>query len=192
VVVIVSDNDFDARALTDTIQTPPPQHGLLAHSSVAVIGRHRSLLLEGRAIHSLDRWKRRFPRLLGWAGTGQPAELIQAPLDDSSAASPLPTPDNMEAAVVSALADAYGSRLAITYVANTRVRADADEIERRLAMACAAQRVPFVSTRSAMRELENRGINPRGFSTTTPGSGHLNVHGHEMLARLIWSTVRPR
>jgi hypothetical protein len=72
------------------------------------------------------------------------------------------------------------------------VRDDADEIEHRLAAACAAQGVQYASTRAPMHALERRGIITRGFSTTTLGSGHLNVDGHQMMGGLIWSMVRPR
>jgi hypothetical protein len=192
VVVILSDNDFDARALTDTIETPPAQRGLLAVSALAVIGRHRSLLLEGRALHSLDRWKRRMPRALRGDSRNVATSLAPPVVEDSVRTGSSPPPANIEAAVVAALDSVYGSRLAIVYIANVRVADDADTTERRLAAACAAQGVPFASTRSAMRALARRGINPRGFSTTTPGSGHLNVHGHEMVARLIWAITGPR
>jgi hypothetical protein len=187
VVVILADNDFDSRALVDTIEAAPRPGGVLALSSLAVLARHRTILLERRARYSLDRWRRRF----GFQTTAQPTSS-EDPLPPPSAVSAVSAeaPTGIEANVVAALSRAFGPTLAIVYVANTRVADDADPNERRLATACASRGVPYVSTRPSMRALEKRGIISRGFSTTTPGNGHLNVEGHEMIGRLIWSLIR--
>jgi len=94
-------------------------------------------------------------------------------------------------AVVRALAHAYGSELALVYVADVRVTGgDApDPLEARLLDACAAFHVRCSSTRDAMLAARREGGIARGFSTTTLGVGHLNATGHAIVASTIWSLI---
>jgi hypothetical protein len=196
VIVVLSDNDFDAQALTDTMLPPPTRRGMLERSSLVMLVRHRKVLLDVRAQRWLGRWRRRFH--LDPIGQTNPAPVTGAPAETPATANPAtPSPAAVTAppadladAIVEALARSYGSALGIVYVANTRVPDGGDATESGLLAACASQRVQCVSTRSAMHALERRGAITRGFSTTTLGSGHLNATGHEMLGRLIWSMVR--
>jgi hypothetical protein len=194
VVVLVSDNDFDARALTDTIQPPPLRTDWIrGNSSLFRLVRHRSLSLEPRLAQTANRWKARLGLVTPRASvdTGVPDQPLAPEMVAATAVVADRTPFGLEAEVVRALARAYGDRLSIVYVANTRMgRTPApDPNEVRLQAACAAQGVRFASTRGPMLDQLRRGLEVRGFSTTMIGSGHLNADGHELVARLIWSMI---
>ena len=195
VVVVLEASDFDSRALIDTVPTPPPHTGLLDRSSLVMLMRLRWAKLQPRLDQTAGRWRIRLgDRLRGLSPGTDPGDRPQGqtPGTDPGDRPRGQAPSEIETAVMRALAAAYGDRLAIVYVANTRMEAQPapDAHERRLAAAAGALGLRFASTREAMAEQERRGVVPRGFSTTTLGSGHLNADGHEMMGRLIWSLIQ--
>ena len=96
-------------------------------------------------------------------------------------------------AVVRALAEAYGRRLLLVYVADVRATGGEHETtaESRLLLACKSLRVRCVSTRDAMVSSRTAGTLVRGFSNTVAGLGHLNGAGHALVARIMWQHLQP-
>jgi hypothetical protein len=213
VVVVLSDDDLDAHAVTTTtprMRIAPdgsvrvlgfPERSTAAHTSLTLLqrsrlvtlARRRIALLQLRAQRPYDHWRRRF----GLADPPSPAGTVVLA---SSGYSPTTTiegpPDSAEigavpATVVRELARLFGDRLAIAYIANIGMRGgeSADPPEAELLGECRRQQVQCVSSRKGMLALRRRGIVVRGFSTTTLGDGHLNSAGHQLLGRIIWSML---
>ncbi|HET9425667.1 MAG TPA: hypothetical protein VFO55_09875 [Gemmatimonadaceae bacterium] len=107
------------------------------------------------------------------------------------------SPDSAElsalpAAVVTALAEAYGSSLTLIFIATPGLLGDStpSPIEQRFLEACEPAGVDCVSTRQAMVERRARGRLSHGGSTFAIGHGHLNATGHEVVAELMWERLR--
>jgi hypothetical protein len=98
-------------------------------------------------------------------------------------------------ASVHALKDAFGGRLRIVYVPEVHVQHEPEHVpeETDLLAACAHEGVRCTSMRGAMVQARDTGHHMlTGFNNSEPGTGHLNVYGHEALARLIWDTLRTK
>ena len=96
-------------------------------------------------------------------------------------------------AEVRALKRVYGSRLLIVYTPRIHVSPESDTVieEQGLLNACESEAVRCVSMRQAMIEARDRQHTMcTGFANTLPGDGHLNAHGHRVLADLIWANTR--
>ncbi len=97
-------------------------------------------------------------------------------------------------ATVGALQDAYADRLLVVYASPIGHSGGetADPEESALLAACALEKVRCISTRESMREERDKRFRlSRGFSNTAPGEGHLNVVGHDVIARDIWHALVP-
>ncbi|HEY6220127.1 MAG TPA: hypothetical protein VIV65_08715 [Gemmatimonadaceae bacterium] len=150
-------------------------------SALGMLASHRTTALLLRA----PKWTRRF---LDRPQVGQPTRLGPNPtaVVDPSDLTRLPS------AVVRGLASSYGPRLTLVYLAD--VGPDSGQapaaIESRLLDACRAESVDCVSTRSAMLEARSNGIIGRGLETRELGRGHLNPDGHQIVASVMWRTLR--
>lgn len=90
------------------------------------------------------------------------------------------------------LAEQYGDRLLVVYIADVGLTGGEESIatEAALLEACETQGIRCRSTRAAMLDARKRGIAARGFSITVIGQGHLNADGHAIVAREIWQALR--
>lgn len=99
--------------------------------------------------------------------------------------------DNGEltATMVKLLKDAYGDRLFLLYAADVGLSAhgpDPEELE--LLHQCAIQSVRCASSRQALEQArDDLKYIGRGFSNTSPGTGHYNSDGHRALGEIIWA-----
>jgi len=112
---------------------------------------------------------------------------------DGGGAAPLPVVGVQFGArhVVRALHRAYGSRVAVLYVATLRPGEDApDTLGAALLSACTAEGIACASTHDGMhRELERHSRFARGFLNGPPASGHPNAVGHRVMGETLWSVV---
>jgi hypothetical protein len=93
---------------------------------------------------------------------------------------------------IRALKKAYGSSLAIIYTPQIAMTSTnkMDDTEAILFSICQSEEVKFVSARDEMvKRLKNKKQLSEGFSNTSPGEGHLNNVGHEVVGQIIWDTV---
>jgi hypothetical protein len=193
VFVVVSDNDMDwhtlsasgpwlrvdslgaARVAGEAIDTigPPPRHSVLMQ-----LMRYRMHIVGLRMARA--------------ATFGRPKRVSQVVAGPAE-----PGPDSAEfarlpKAIVETLADAYGPRLTMIFLAVPGLSADSTRSmnERRFLAACAERGADCESTREAMVALHGAGRIAYGGSTTALGSGHLNNAGHHVMAELMWRHLR--
>jgi hypothetical protein len=193
IVIALSDNDLDDNALfgaspqlrvrhDTTLEMVPPidSNPSPGRPRVSSLG----LLLEVRT------WR------LHWfqfAKQAQAAEPVVAQAGEVRR-DVLPTSDQLAllpAAVVRSLHAAYGERLSLVYLATVNLTGgdSTTRIERTMLAECAREHLRCASTRAGMLAERRNGHIAHGFSTTTPGNGHMNAVGHEIAAREIWSLI---
>ena len=195
VVIAVGDNDFDYHVLYEGTprlrvnaagtlvmlpEPPDPGPGTPRRSVLAALFAERTWVLN---------WRRE--RRAAVAAGAPP--VIASP--DSEAA----LPDSvqfamMPAAILRALRDKFGARLAIVYLAEVGVDGGdtASTIEQRLLTACKSEHVRCASARQPMLAARQAGTIVHGFFNTTPGSGHLNPAGHALVGAELWKLLRRR
>jgi hypothetical protein len=121
------------------------------------------------------------------------AKLQSALQSTTAAANSLSTMEDQRAnrAIVHALKLAYGDRLLLVYVPRVEVDSSEDPAaENDLFLACRDEFARCVSLREEMvRARDQNHQLCAGFSNTVPGEGHLNSHGHAVLAKVIWRTL---
>jgi hypothetical protein len=193
VFVVVSANDFDRNALLSAAprfrvdsagtlrivgeripETGIPQEG----SSMLKVMRHRWTILEGRMIRKAG------------AKTGQTHPRPRS-LTTATAGEPLPDSleyDRAPAAVIRALAAAYGPSLTVVYIAEPGRLADSvpDRTEALVLRACALTAIDCVSTRREMVAASRAGHVSHGMGIAPLGNGHLNRAGHDVVGRVMW------
>ena len=187
VVVVLSNDDFSNSAPIDGPQlrvdaqgyaqvfgpdwTPLPDP--VPGSSLRALVRLRGLQLSRR----MPRWIRRLE--------AAPRPAVAAPSFDFT------RPPTLPRAAVRSLANAFGSRLAIVYMAEVLVTGGerTDAAEDSLLAGCRFEHVRCASTRHAMLDARRRGIVAHGQPTGDPGLGHLNPAGHALVAEMIWQLV---
>ena len=196
VFVVVSGNDFDYSAVlwsvprirADSGETlriigdpmPPRPPASMRSSVLLMLARHRWIVIRARGARA--------------AAAEQGTVATAPPVVD---AAPTETqPDSAEyeripAAVIRALANAYGNRLSVIYLANIGLRGDStpEPAEALMLSACARFEVDCVSSRRDMLEARREGHVPNGLGIRTLGNGHLNPGGHEVVARLMWQRL---
>jgi hypothetical protein len=197
VIIPMADNDLDFNAAelawplirvakTGTLRIVGPHvdpaFGSAPRSVIAMLARHRWTRLHDRA----PSWARRIMKHQ-WttAGPAESAGEIDTSPDSAELAA---LPD----AVVRALAEAYGSKLVLIYLAEVGVSGgdSVTGVERRFLDGCSAYHVTCASTRADMLDARRRGIVTRGAVTTVLGAGHLNARGHQLVAAEMWTLLR--
>jgi hypothetical protein len=96
-----------------------------------------------------------------------------------------PTSEDTVEQIVRGLQQAYGNKLCILYTPSQPFTADepAEPQEKSLLAECQQKHMACKSLRARMvHELAVNHNLVRGFSDSSPGVGHLNVHGHEIVA----------
>ena len=193
VVVALSENDLDLRALTGDW----PRLRVDAHGNSRVVGPPMDTVTAGPYASSLwmlteRRWTTLRRSAPSWARgpRGQGAPAADAPRDST------PPPDSSEiaalpAAVVRALAKAYGQRLTLVYMAEIGLTSgfEPTAAETRMLNTCKDAGVRCVSTRADMLQARRQGIIAHGVSTREIGSGHLNPRGHGVVAATMWKVL---
>jgi hypothetical protein len=197
VVIAVSDNDFDSHALYEGTprlrvngagdlvmlpEPPAPAGGSPRRSVLAALLAERTWVLN---------WRHAQAAAAAGGGAGSPVTAS----DESEPALPNSAQlAMMPSAIMHALSEKFGARLAIVYLAEVGVEVGdtASTIERRLFDACQAERARCVSTRASMLAARRAGSIVHGFFNTTPGNGHLNPAGHALVGREIWKLLRRR
>lgn len=188
VIIALSSNDFDARAVSgqwprlaldnqgtaSALNDLRPSHGGPAPLSVlAVLGSRQ--------------WNKMRTRAPLWARSKTPpaTNFDGVPVDSTQIAT-------LPRGVVRALARAYGREVALVYLAEVHVTDDdsTDAVyERALLRACRLERVTCASTRNTMLAARGEGVIVRGFPTGTLGRGHFNPAGHRLVAAELWKLL---
>ncbi len=194
VAVILTEDDFVNRApflgdyaldlrpdSTVAIQHAPRSRGLLARR----VRNAGAYVLE--RITLLDKIVVRAARITEGAtsrvGTHPAVTRRAANLPDSAAVY----------ASVKALREGYGAPLAIIYVPTVGAVSNEDDFRNEMlflatcshmGVRCASARETLVRDRARQQRVS------RGFTNTTPGTGHLNAVGAELVGRLAWTLVR--
>lgn len=198
IVVVLSDNDLDGKALYGGA---PPSVRVTRDGSIvpfpasvadAVPVVPLRWTLQGELRERTWEFRARISRLArleaarGPAPTQSPADAAVEVLPDSVQLAMLPD------AVIRSLAGAIGPRLAVLYLAGVRLTGDdtMPTTERRLLAACRAAEIRCASTRDGMIAARAEGVIANGFWNTTPGNGHLNAAGHEIVALALWNLLR--
>ena len=188
VVVLLSDDDLGANAVWGM----PPRFRIAGDGTFAIDSGDApgaqpvalsAFALSGAVQHRWAMIIARAPALVRSA-IG-PLEAAPQPLLDERDVPGVPD------AVVRGLAASFGKRLVIGYVADVRVTGGEEDgrAEQQLVAACAAHEVTCFSTRQAMLRARAHGQAVRGFSNTVAGLGHLNPHGHRLVAEEIWRVI---
>jgi hypothetical protein len=191
VVVVVADDDLGADVLEGL---PPVLHrakrsGKLELDRKAVSVPRPAAEAKSLALGSLV--ERRWTMLLARAPSLVRRAVGPMDLDVDPHGDDRVIPDVPDA-VVRLLAQAYGDRLVVLYLADIRVTGgdSATTKEALLLKACETQRARCLSTRPAMLAARTAGQAVRGSPTTIVGIGHLNPAGHDLAAREIWAAIR--
>jgi hypothetical protein len=191
VVIPLSDNDLDLRALVDA----PPRLRVLPSGDLKIIGVSASLAPDPDVDWSIAtlaryRWfnlrlrapiwlRRRFPiSASAGIGAGETAP-------DSLEVAELPR------AVVRNLSRAYGPNLSLVYLAEVGLSGGegTTKIEQRLLDACREEHVQCASTRAAMIAERRQGRLAHGNLTYAINNGHLNDTGDSIVASVVWSML---
>lgn len=107
-----------------------------------------------------------------------------------------PIPSGMDDAVLSwtvkSLKEKYG-RVMLLYLPylDTHNIADQDELERKLLKYTKIYNVDYLNVRDAFMDYYAENMQPLyGFNNTTPGTGHLNEKGHELVANALYDYLK--
>lgn len=193
VFVVLSDNDFDHTALT----LDQPRLRIARDGQVRLVGAPKDTLSARPSRSVLAALMHRRWHIASGRATRSRAERRRLSGGPSAADSSESAPDSVEiaavpAAVIRALADAYGQSLVLIYLPTLGLTGDstATPNEMRFLAACARQRVDCSSARQAMLEARARGRMSHGSTTRKIANGHLNTTGHLLLAREMWPYLR--
>jgi hypothetical protein len=195
-VIELTDNDLDFNAL----MLASPRLRVDSTGAARIVGAPidtsplppRKSVLVMLLRHRWENVRRRLPRFIR-----SPWRATEATPDSSAAAPRESAPDSSElartpAAVVGALAGAYGEALSLIYIATVSVDGDSvpSTIERQFLDACARHRVDCASTRDAMLASRALGHMSHGNGMSPLGNGHLNKWGHAAVANVMWDRLR--
>ena len=144
-------------------------------------------------------FRRIYHQLRGFIGWGNDEDIDEA--DAATASKDDPSDPALLSALLSQMADttaSSGAKLIIAYhpsitldkdgsITFSTTQAESDAF----AGMCAENGVYFLDMRDRFqREYDEDHVLPYGFSNTSVGSGHLNRHGHEMMAEELYALMQ--
>jgi len=195
VVIALSDNDVDDNALSESAPhirvRPDTTIEVLApiDSNPAPPPPRTSTL---KTLLEIRTWRLRFNLGRGslW-GVAQAATHEAAPAKADVNEPELSKSEQLAllpAATVRSLSATFGPKLSLVYLSAVPVTGadSAPAVERSLLEACVREHVRCASTRARMLAARELGHIAHGFSTTTPGNGHMNAVGHAIAAHEAW------
>ena len=192
VVIPLSDNDLDSRALADA----PPRMRVLPNGGLRVIGISASEYPDPHLRSALltlarDRWFNLRLRAPQWVRRQFPIAAYPGIAQNER------PPDSLEVAaapraVVRALSRAYGPDLSLVYLAEVGLFGGEKTtvVEQRLLDACHDEGVQCASTRAAMVIERAHGRLAHGNSTYAITNGHLNDAGNAIVASVVWPMLQ--